>query len=80
MPQGTLSRMQSDGKGEEKREPKNPSSVSTIGVRRGGVEKDIPTAPPFRIHLKAGKLEEGEYRKPLLFFGKNGEVDATTRF
>jgi hypothetical protein len=40
-------------------------------VRRS-VEKDIPTAPPFRIHLKVGKLEEGEYRK--------GEVDATTRF
>lgn len=50
-----------------------------IAVRRGGVEKDIPTAPPFPIHLKVGKLE-GEYRKPLLFFGKNGEVDAMTRF
>jgi len=49
-------------------------------VRRS-VEKDIPTAPPFRIHLKVGKLEEGEYRKPIFFFfGKNGEVDATTRF
>lgn len=46
---------------------------------RRGVEKDIPTAPPLRIHLKEGKLE-GEYRKPLLFFGKKGEVDATTRF
>jgi hypothetical protein len=52
---------------------------SIIGVRGGGVEKEVPTSPPFPIHLKVVKVE-GEYRKPLLFFGKNGEVDAITRF